>query len=151
MSLPRIAIRIWAWAAALRVLKRIVPLETLVRLMHRTPIASRRGSTTEESIESYINMTGRFPFRPPSNCLERSLIAYRMLCEAAADPELVVGLRHAADGRLHGHVWITVGGRPLGERPESIATYTPLVQFDAQGRRYSPSGSGALPSGLAFD
>lgn len=150
-SLARMAIRMWAWAAALRVLKRFVPLETLVRLMHREPRTPRRGSSTERSIESYIDMTGRFPYRPPSNCLERSLIAYRMLCEAAADPELVVGVRHGKDHDLRGHVWVTVAGRALGERADALAGYTPLVRFDANGERHAPSGSNALPSGMAFE
>lgn len=151
----RVAIRMWAWAAVLRLLKRVVALETLVRVMHRTPGRPRARSSREQSIESYMNMTGRFPFRPPSNCLERSLIAYRMLCEAAAEPELVVGMRRATDGSLHGHVWVTVAGRPLGERVESLATYTPLVRFDARGRRALPPEGGGrhagIERGLTFD
>lgn len=95
-------------------------------------------------------MTGRFPFRPPSNCLERSLAAYRMLCAAAADPELVIGLRHADDRALHGHVWVTVGGQPVGERAADLAAYTPIVRFDANARRHASAASGKLLEGMSF-
>jgi hypothetical protein len=141
-SAPMIALRLWTWAAALRVLKRVVPLETLVKMMHRRPRTATRSTTFECRLESYLERVARFPFRPPSNCLERSLGAYRMLCEANASPALVIGFRTSATRRIEGHVWVTLDGRPLAERPESVATYTAIVTFDANAKR---QGTGAEP------
>jgi hypothetical protein len=142
-----IALRLWYWAAMLRVLKRIVPLETLVGFMHRRPSGRGRSQDFERQLEGYIGRTGRFPWRPPSNCLERSLGAYRALCRANADPELVIGVRRNAGRGVEGHVWVMVDGRALGERPEDLASYTAIARFDAAARRH-PSGGSAVLSGI---
>jgi hypothetical protein len=149
LTSPGIAIRMWAWAAVLRVLKRIVPLESLVRLMHRRPAPGGRSPAFRQRIEDYMCMTGRFPWRPPSNCLERSLGAYRLLCEAAAAPELVIGLRRSDAQGLLGHVWVTVQGRALAERDDALAVYTPIATFDAGARRHSHAAGDPL-RGMSF-
>jgi len=149
LTFPGIAIRMWTWAALLRVLKRIVPLESLVRLMHRRPASRGRSAAFRQRIEDYLSMTGRFPYRPPSNCLERSLGAYRLLCEAAAAPELVIGLRRSDAQGLLGHVWVTVQGRALAERDDALAVYTPIATFDAGARRHSHAAGDPL-RGMSF-
>jgi hypothetical protein len=138
---PRIAIHLWTSAALLRVAKRFVPLERLVRLMYRRPARGRKWNGLQEELERYMNAAGPFPWRAPANCLERSLGAYRLLCQAAAEPELVIGVRRPTDSVV-GHVWVTVAGRPLGEQAEHLAAFVPIVTFDARGRRH---GSGEAP------
>jgi hypothetical protein len=134
---PRIALHLWTSAALLRVLKRFVPLEGLVRLMNRKPSPGRRWTGLPEELERYMCTAGRFPWRAPGNCLERSLGAYRLLCEAAAEPELVIGVRRPTDSTVGGHVWVTVAGRPIAEQAEHLAGFVPIVTFDASGRRHT--------------
>ncbi len=145
-----IAVRLWSWAAVLRPLKRMIPLERLVRLAHRRPRGGARSPAFERRLAEYLERRERFPFRPPSNCLERSLGAYRILCAANASPRLVVGFRHSPEREVEGHVWVTVDGRPLAERPEEVASYTELVTFDPEGRRKGASGSESLLEQIRF-
>ena len=131
---PSIAARLWVWAAALRILKRIVPVESLVRLMHTSPGAQQRPDV-EAKLRRYLQMTGTFPHRAPGNCLERSLGAYRILCAAGAQPDLVIGVRRGTDGRVEGHVWIRTAAGPLGETGSSLAGFAVLATFDASASR----------------
>ena len=139
-----IAGRMWAWAAALRLLKRVVPLKTLVRLMYSPSTGGTRSPAFERALEAYMSAAGAFPYRPPANCLERSLAAYRLLCRRNARPELVIGVRYSPQRSVEGHVWVRVDGRALGERPDDIQTYTAVVTFDAAGRQH-PSSESARP------
>ena len=90
--------------------------------------------------------TRRFPRRPPSNCLERSLGAYRLLCRAGAQPELVIGIKRALGDRIEGHTWVVVDGGPLGEDTGALAGFAPVLAFDAQGRQ--TIGPARLPRGI---
>ena len=69
------------------------------------------------------------------NCLARSLVLYRYLSRADADPRLVVGM--AKPDQLLGHVWVTVDGRPLLETPETLGSYTEVVSFGRNGAQES--------------
>jgi hypothetical protein len=136
-----IAGRMWGWAAALRVLKRVVPLEKLVRLMHPRSSAVERSQAFEAALEAYMSTTATFPFRAPGNCLERSLGAYRLLCARSASPELVIGVRYTPERAVEGHVWVRVDGRALAERPEDVQSYTAVVTFDASGKQHASLAS----------
>jgi hypothetical protein len=117
-------------------------------MMHRKPARWRQSRRLQEGLESYLGTAGRFPFRPPANCLERSLGAYRLLCGAAARPELVIGVRRSAADDVLGHVWVTVEGRPFAEQGDRLAGYVPIVTFDADARRHSIGTSGDVPKGI---
>jgi hypothetical protein len=144
-----VTLRLWLYAAALRPLKRVVPFETLVRLMNRRPSA-RPSSRLSSQLQRCMDRTGRFPFRPPSNCLERSLGAYRMLCGAGASPELFIGVRRVPGRVVQGHVWVTVAGRALAERSEDLSTYTTIAWFDANGCRHAAETTGTLLAGISL-
>jgi hypothetical protein len=145
----RVAVHLWVWAAVLRLLKQFVPLETLVRMVHREPARRQPSVSLTTHLEEYMVLDGRFPFRPPGNCLERSLGAYRLLCEANTRPELVIGLRRWTPGGVQGHVWVTVAGRPFAERNDQTAAYVPVVVFDSGARRHSSPASEDVPEGIA--
>ena len=135
-----IGIRLWTWAAFIRASKRVVPLAKLIQLAHRD---SRRGVThkdLERNLENYLSRKGRFPFRPPSNCLERSLGAYRLLCGVGANPSLVIGVNHSPSAGVKGHVWVTAGGKAVAESDADLSTFTTIVTFDAEGRQRSAGG-----------
>ena len=145
-----IAIRLWAWAALLRPLKYALPLATLVRLAHTRRRRPSRSVAFEGKLEGYLLASGSFPRRPPFNCLERSLGAYRLLCRANARPTLVVGLRRSDALGVEGHVRVVVDGRPLAERTADVATYTQILTFDPDARQEPSGGSAAKLAGIRF-
>jgi hypothetical protein len=135
-----IGIRLWMWAGLIRASKGLVPLARLVQLAHRDSARSAGASDLERNLETYLSSKGRFPFRPPSNCLERSLGAYRLLCGVGANPSLVIGVNQSPATGVKGHVWVTAGGRALAESDDDLNTFTTIVTFDAEGRQRSASG-----------
>ena len=137
-----LAWRLWFWAAVVRPLKYVVPLRTLVHLLHRPPRrpADGRAISVRRDLEALFERTGRPRRRAPANCLERSLGAYRLLCSAGAAPDLVVGVRRGVGDRVDGHVWVVVDGRPLGEDETFIAGYVRVLAFDATGLQVPGSG-----------
>jgi hypothetical protein len=147
--MPFMAWRLWFWAAVVRPLKHVVPLRTLVHVLHRSPRKSGVGRAlrVRRDLESFFQRTGRPPRRAPANCLERSLGAYRLLCAAGAAPEIVIGIRRGVGGGVDGHVWVVVGGRPLGEDEAFIAGYARVLAFDATGLQVAGS-TDRVPDGV---
>ena len=135
-----IGIRLWGWAALIRASKGVVPLSRLVRLAHRRSKRTTGARDFERNLDSYLSSKGRFPFRPPSNCLERSLGAYRLLCGVGADPSLVIGVNHSPSTGVKGHVWVTAAGKPLGESDDDLKPFTTIVTFDGQGQQRGSNG-----------
>lgn len=133
------ALRMAVWVPALPILKRTVPFPRLVRLMAQDGPGPR-----EEERELRITRIARLLYRSRTtpmrdNCLERSLVAYRFLGRAGAGPELVVGVRKGEDA-VHGHVWVTVDGRPLLEEPADLDPFVAVMTFQAGGARRSAGG-----------
>jgi hypothetical protein len=124
--------RMGGWALALPLLKRVVPLQRLVRLAGG-PADGPRDMGREQKVAELARVLyrshGTFV---GDNCLERSLVAYRYLARSNAEPELVVGMGKDG-GELLGHVWVTVDGSPLYDAPERLADFVPMVVFDARG------------------
>ena len=90
--------RMTAWAPSLPVLKRTVPLPRLVRLMASRPRQRPRDTALEQRIARMARLLYRGKLGTlQNNCLERSLLTYRFLGRAGADPELVVGARQGEE------------------------------------------------------
>jgi hypothetical protein len=128
-----LAVRIVALALAIRVLKYVVPLPTLVRAVAPRPHLGPRTGQREQTIAVFARAAARL-VRPRSegSCLERSLILYRHLALAGAQPRLLVGFRrdHTA---VHGHVWVVVDGEPVADSPAVCAGYDVALRFDSFG------------------
>jgi hypothetical protein len=137
--------RLWLWAVILRPLKHAVPLGALVRLMRRRAASGPAHVELVGRLDRIFRSTARFPRRAPSNCIERALGAYRLLCRAGVRPELVVGVRRSANGTVDGHTWVVVDGRAVGEDDARVAAFTRLMAFDAGGHR--TAGPDRLPRG----
>jgi len=83
-----------------------------------------------------INLSARVArIRPGlrANCLERSLLTYRFLARAGADPHLVVGVKRVT-GNIVGHAWVTLDGEPIHERRKEVEAFARLVEFGPRGR-----------------
>jgi Transglutaminase-like superfamily len=132
--------RMVAWSPLLPVLKFMLPLQSLTRLMwngHSRP----RDRQREETI---VGLSGRLTRHRPlpgrDNCLERSLLAYRFLSAAGAEPKFIVGIKRTQKN-VEGHVWVLLDGRPIHDDDAALADFVPLAEFGAGG---TPAASGSL-------
>jgi hypothetical protein len=128
-----LAARVMVWACVLPILKRVMPIRSLVRLAWRPP-GLERDPTRDARVVTFARWACRV-IRPGSggNCLERGLIAYRFLLEGRAEPTLVIGMRrHDANGVI-GHAWVLLHGTPAGESPVLVKEYVPMFAFAPDG------------------
>jgi hypothetical protein len=123
------------WAPVLPVLKRLLPLPALARLMWAKPRVGPRDTERELHISGLVRRLYASGIVPrDANCLERSLLTYRLLARRNANPELVAGVLRSDKGVV-GHAWVTVDGHPVGESAEAIDRYSRVVVFGAEGGR----------------
>jgi Transglutaminase-like superfamily len=127
-----------AWSLLLPALKRFVPVRRLVVLMWTDGRTDRSPEREREVIEFGARVT-----RARANCLERSLLVYRFLARAGADPHLVVGVG-SVDGVIAGHAWVTVDGIPVHDPPETVQRFLPVIEFGREGKviNHSDAASG---------
>jgi Transglutaminase-like superfamily len=128
-----LALRMAGWRLVLPPLKRRLPVTRLVRLMWK----GERSRPVTPGREARIAELARVVYRSEhasrrGNCLERSLVLYRYLSAAGADPQLVVGLR-SGEAAVRGHAWVAVRGQPVEEPPQSLAGLTHVVSFRGDG------------------
>jgi hypothetical protein len=126
-----------SWSLVLPMLKFALPLPRLVSMM-----SSRRRNARDPAREARVAELVRLLYRARAltgsdNCLERSLIAYRYLGAAGADPIVVVGMRPGES--VEGHVWLTVDGAPVVDAAGALEAFVPVVRFDASGKRLGPA------------
>jgi hypothetical protein len=119
----RLFVRALGWRLALPVLRRVVPLSTLVHHMQRA--GTHPSPARVHAVRFFATHGGRLVIS--RHCLERSLVLYRFLGEAGARPTLVLGASDAPSG-LAGHAWIEVNGEPFADAPR----YAPVLAFDGQ-------------------
>jgi hypothetical protein len=134
-----LALRMLGWRLVLPVLKRALPLPRLVRLMWAGAGEDAPPSGRLVRIAELARIVYRSEHHSRAgNCLERSLVLYRYLSAAGADPELLVGLR--ADGAApRGHAWVTVNGVEVEEPPEALEGLARVVAFGDGGSRAEAS------------
>ena len=139
-----LAIRMVGWRLVLPVLKWTLPLPRLARLMwapssgkEREPAREDRIATLARGLSGRRRRGGRF-----DNCLERSLVAYRYLSRAGAEPELVVGV--SRDEPVRGHAWVRLDGEPLGD---SVDEFEEMTAFGRDGVRTPAAQRGARQAG----
>ena len=126
-----LALRMLGWRLILRPLKRFVPLSRLVPLVCRPRASEPRRPGREARVLSLVDRLCRGRLAR-GTCLERSLLAYRFLTEAGADPKLIIAVRREDDS-FQWHAWVTRDGQPVHERAESLKAYIPVVVFDGHG------------------
>ncbi len=119
---PRLFARATAWRVVLPALKAAVPIGLLARWMDhsgtRRPVQRQ---TRIESLHRLLREGGRTVIS--GNCLDRSLLLYRLVSETGADAALVMGVRR--DGAdVKGHAWVELDGRPF--RDDSARNFEPI-------------------------
>ena len=136
--------RMLAWRTVLPFLKRRVPLATLVRVMWREPRAGIRPARGARIIDLVYRLYWGYREGEEDICLERSLLTYRFLSSAGADPQLVIGIRRPGDSVI-GHAWVVVDGEPLFEPAVALGEYASLVSFGRSGALQTSSPDHARP------
>jgi hypothetical protein len=114
----------------LALLKHLVPLTWLVRRVWCPPVGPR-DCEAEWRLTSIVLRLSRLGL-PDGDCLQRSLLLYRVLSRAGADPTLVVGFQRV-DSRMRGHAWVVVDECALLESKSDLAPFSPALLFGPQG------------------
>jgi hypothetical protein len=137
------ALEMVGWSLALPILKHMLPTGRLAGVLW-TPSRPPRSESRERAVVAASARLTRLRPGLRANCLERSLLAYRFLARAGADPRLVLGVG-TLDGAVVGHAWVTLDGDPVHESREAVSGFTPLVEFGEAGRpSHVASDAGAL-------
>lgn len=134
---PLLVAELLAWRLLLPVLKRTMSIGLLTRLMWSRP--GKASADADARVRSVLERGGRALLS--ANCVERSLVLYRVFSRLGMSPVMLLGTRRSGDERLDGHAWVEIGGRPFGESDAS--DYAALVMFGTGGAPLSSDGSGA--------
>jgi Transglutaminase-like superfamily len=130
----------------LGLLKHLVPLRWLAKWTWcktagpRDRLAERRLTANALRLSKLLRIADR-------DCLQRSLLLYRLLSALGADPELVVGLREQ-DGKIIGHAWVLVDGKSLVEPESDLVRFSPVLRFGARGALLQEMRAGREPKTL---
>src|SRR5262245_13080052 len=112
-------------------LKHLVPLRWLVRCAWCPP-AGPRDREAERRLGASVLRLSQLMGLPDRDCFQRSLLLYRLLSRAGANPILVVGFRRM-DGRILGHAWVIVDDHAIFESAADLSRFSPVVCFGARG------------------
>jgi len=115
---------------ALPVLKYLLPIGTLTRLMWVNP-RSREGRPPgrPDVVLKAWRRGGRLLVSP--NCLERSLLLYRLLSREGANPTIVFGVDRGGE-TVAGHAWVEIDGAVVHDA--GTADYTRVATFGINGQ-----------------
>jgi hypothetical protein len=116
---------------AFGVLRHTVSLRTLVRFAWTPARASRDRRREQQLIAHAVKLGHLFPMFD-RNCLQRSLLLYRELARAGANPELVIGMSTGNDG-IRGHAWIVLDDEPLIDTRSTVDAFVPVCVFASRG------------------
>jgi hypothetical protein len=132
--------RLFPAYALFGVFKHFVPLRWLARWAWCPPNRPRDREAERRMVESVLRLSQLAGLRD-RDCLQRSLLLYRVLSRAGADPRLMVGFLRRSD-RIHGHAWVTVDGHPVIESEPSLLHLSPALSFGSRG---APIGTPSHP------
>src|SRR5262245_1185686 len=115
----------------LGLLKHLVPVKWLVRWAWCSP-AGPRDREAERRLTACIIRLSQLIGRRDRDCLQRSLLLYRVLSGAGADPTLVMGFGRT-DDRILGHAWVVVDGQAVIEPEADLRRFSVTLQFGSEG------------------
>ena len=115
----------------LGVLKHIVPLRWLAKWawcnknVPRDRLSERRITAIVLRLSQFMRLSDR-------DCLQRSLLLYRLLSRAGAEPTLVLGFQER-EGKIVGHAWVLVDGRAIIESEAELLRFSPVLRIGPRG------------------
>jgi hypothetical protein len=113
------------------VAKHLVSLPKLARMAWQQPCGVPDGDVTKQVIAAVVRMRKLLP-TPDGDCLQKSLLLYRELSRAGADPVLVVGFRHGTTS-LEGHAWIEIAGAAVADGAHDAGAFVPVLRLGPRG------------------
>ena len=117
-------------------LKHLVSLRLLARWAWCRP-AGWRDRDLERRLQKRVIRLSQLVGLPDRDCLQRSLLLYRALSHAGANPKLIVGFDQM-NGRIFGHAWVVVDGHPVIESETDVLRFSPVLAFGWRGIFLSP-------------
>ena len=131
----------------LGLLKHLVPLRWLVKWTWCEK-AGPRDRPAERRLTANVLRLSKLLRIADRDCLQRSLLLYRLLSAVGADPELVVGFREQ-DGKIIGHAWVLVDDMSIVEPESDLVRFSPVLRFGARGALLQEMRAGCEPKTLA--
>jgi hypothetical protein len=129
---PTLCLQLAFWRLTLPILKFLVPMRLLARIMWLQPSPLVEPGTADTRLRSLLYVWqhgGRLLISP--NCLEKSLVLYRLLSRQGLDPSLVFGVTRSEAG-VAGHAWIETDGRVFHD--DKVHLYDRAAIFGAHGQ-----------------
>jgi hypothetical protein len=127
---------------ALGVLKRVVSIPSLARHVWRESRGVRDPAREQRLVANVVRLS-HWSRRTDRDCLQRSLLLYRELSRAGADPRLWVGFRRSSLG-VEGHAWVSIDGRVITEANPDDHGFEASLSFGRHGEPV-PVQSGVRP------
>lgn len=125
----RLAVRIWARYAVIRLTVRRRPLPDLVAELSRRaarPVVSHHPpARLSRAVDRALRVGSRQP-----TCLVNSLVLFQLLLEQGDEPELVIGLPGEGRSKI-AHAWVELHGRDVGPAP-GRGSHEPLARFGSE-------------------
>jgi hypothetical protein len=115
----------------LGLLKHVVPLSWLARWAWSAPDGPR-DREAESRLAARVFRLSQLIGLLDRDCLHRSLLLYRVLSRAGADPRLVIGFQRM-NGRILGHAWVIVDGHAVIEPEVDLLRFSPALGFGFDG------------------
>jgi Transglutaminase-like superfamily len=122
-----------ALLASIRVGLRLLPFETLRRLLTRIPYRAPRRLQVEDGaigriVDAVDVLSRHFPIL--ATCLTQALTTQVLLRRHGYPAELRIGVAHGSGGQLQAHAWVESEGRIVSGGVEDLSRYTPLPSLD---------------------
>jgi hypothetical protein len=127
----------------LGIAKHVVRIDRLARWAWQTPGPTPREPRDARRLVSLVLRLGALAGQPDRDCLQRSLLLYRELSRAGADPRLHVAFRRE-NVRLVGHAWVECAGRPVTTESIAPAAFDVTWIFGPDGRLLKASPDRAV-------
>jgi hypothetical protein len=115
----------------LGLLKHVIPLRWLARWVWCPPVGPRDRNTEWRLAASVLRLS-QLAGLPDRDCLQRSLLLYRVLSRVGAEPKLVVGFERM-NGQILGHAWVIVDGHTVIEPETDLLRFSPAFGFGMRG------------------
>jgi len=135
--------RLFPMYLLLGLVKHLVPLRSLVQWAWCPP-ADPRDSAGQQRLVAVVARLSQL-VGMDRDCLQRSLLLYRVLSRAGADPTLVVGVQRV-NSRIRGHAWVVVNGCALLESEADLVQFSPILLFDSRGTLRQASSEAHNPN-----
>lgn len=129
---PTLCLQLAFWRVSLPILKFIVPMRRLARVMWvppSPPLQAENAAARRRALMHVWQHGGRLLISP--NCLEKSLVLYRLLSRQGLDPSLVFGVTRGESG-VAGHAWVETEGRAFHD--DKVHLYDRAAIFGAHGQ-----------------